>query len=69
MLYVPQWLPPGFTLDESDPDSLVLRRTDGSFVAVFSSWGATREGILEVVEEDHQIMRKEPTTTEDDKVG
>jgi len=55
-------------LDESDPGVLVLRRADGSFVAVFSRWGATRKGILEVVEKDHQIMRKEPTTTEDDKV-
>lgn len=49
----PQWLPPGYTLDESDPDMLILRRDDdGSFVAAFSARGATREGIMEAVEED-----------------
>ena len=51
-MYEPQWLPPGYVLDESDPDILILRRDDGSFVAAFSARGATREGILKAVEED-----------------
>ena len=42
------WLPKfDYYLDESDPDVLVLRRQDGTFVAAFSAQGATREGILE----------------------
>ncbi len=49
----PFWLPDGYTLDESDPDLLVVRRSDGSFVAAFSAWGATREGILEAVRDDY----------------
>jgi hypothetical protein len=47
----------GYRLDESDPDLLVLRREDGSFVAAFSARGATREGILEAVREDHRAQR------------
>jgi hypothetical protein len=43
----PPWLVPAYFLDESDPDILVLRRADGSFVAAFSASGATRDGILE----------------------
>jgi hypothetical protein len=35
-----------YYLHESDPDTLVLRRQDGSFVAAFSARGATREGIV-----------------------
>jgi hypothetical protein len=31
-----------YHLDESDPDVLVLRRQDGTFVAAFSACGATR---------------------------
>jgi hypothetical protein len=46
-------LPPHYFLDYSDPDVLVLRRQDGSFVATFSARGATREGILETAEEDY----------------
>jgi hypothetical protein len=40
-------------LDESDPDVLILRRQDDSFVAAFSASGATREGILEAAKEDY----------------
>ena len=47
------WLPDGYTLDESDPDLLVVRRTDGSFVAAFSAWVAIREGILDTVRYDY----------------
>ncbi len=46
------WLPPGYSLDGSDPDILFLRRWDGSAVAAFSARGATREGIKEAVEAD-----------------
>jgi hypothetical protein len=35
-----------YYLDESDPDILVLRRQDDSFVAHFSAQGATKEGII-----------------------
>ena len=43
-----------YYLDESDPDLLVLRRQDGSFVAAFSPRGATREGIVKAAEEDYR---------------
>ena len=36
-----------YYLDESDPDVVIVRRQDGSFVAAFSAQGATREGIVE----------------------
>jgi hypothetical protein len=42
-----------YYLDESDPDILVLRRQDGSFVAPFSAQGATKEGIIQAAEEDY----------------
>ena len=42
-----------YYLDESDPDIVVLRRQDGSFVAAFSARGSTREGIVEAVKEDY----------------
>jgi hypothetical protein len=42
-----------YHLDESDPDILVLRRQDGSFVAAFSARGATKEGIAEAANEDY----------------
>ncbi len=42
-----------YYLDESDPDILLLRRQDGSFVAAFSAQGATREGIVEAAKEDY----------------
>jgi hypothetical protein len=41
----PLRLPPGYGLDESDPDIVVLRRPDGTKVAVFSALGATFESI------------------------
>ena len=42
-----------YYLDESDPDVVILRRQDGSFVATFSAQGATREGIVEAAKEDY----------------
>ena len=45
-----------YYLDESDPDIVVLRRQDGSFVAAFSARGATREGITEAAKEDYRQL-------------
>ena len=42
-----------YYLDKSDPDIVILRRQDGSFVAAFSTSGATREGIDEAAREDY----------------
>jgi hypothetical protein len=42
-----------YFLDESDPDVVIVRRQDGSFVAAFSARGATREGIVEAAKEDY----------------
>jgi len=42
-----------YYLDEADPDVMILRRQDGSFVAAFSAQGATREGIVEATKEDY----------------
>ena len=51
-------LPPSYYLDEADdPDILALRRQeDGTLVAAFSAWGATKEGIAEAAEEDHRAL-------------
>jgi hypothetical protein len=49
-------LPSSYYLDESDPDILVLRRQDGSFVAAFSASGATKEGIWEAAMEDYRAL-------------
>jgi hypothetical protein len=38
-------LPPGYSLDRSDPDVLVLRCSHGKAVARFSAQGATAEAI------------------------
>ncbi len=45
-----------YHLDESDPDVVILRRQDGSFVAAFSARGATKEGILEAAREDRRSL-------------
>src|SRR5215210_2182115 len=51
------WLPKfDYYLSESDPDVVVLRRQDGSFVAAFSAIGATREGILQAAKEDYRRL-------------
>ena len=42
-----------YFLEESDPDVVILRRQDGSFVAAFSAREATREGIVEAAKEDY----------------
>ena len=48
-----------YYLDESDPDVVVLRRQDGTFVAAFSSRGVTEEGILEAATEDYKALLEE----------
>ena len=48
-----------YHLDESDPDVLVLRRQDGSFVAAFSACGATKEGIVGAAKEDYAALLHE----------
>jgi hypothetical protein len=53
----PEGLPKfDYYLDESDPDIVVLRRQDGTFVAAFSAHGVTREGILEAAKEDYAAL-------------
>jgi hypothetical protein len=42
-----------YYLDESDPDIVILRRQDDSFVAAFSAMGATREGIIGAAKTDY----------------
>jgi hypothetical protein len=49
-------LPEFYYLDESDPDILVLRRQDGTFVAAFSASGARREGLVQAAREDYQAL-------------
>ena len=45
-----------YYLDESDPDIVVLRREDGSFVAAFSARGATKVGSVEAAKEDYEKL-------------
>ena len=52
-------LPEHYYLDESDPDVLILRRQDGTFVAAFSAQGATSEGIVEAAREDYAALLRE----------
>ena len=49
LLHLPKF---DYHLDESDADVAGLRRYYGSFVAAFSAWGATGEGIVEATKED-----------------
>jgi hypothetical protein len=51
-------LPGSYFIDESDPDIVVLRREDGSFVAAFSAQGATEEGIRQAAMEDYRELRR-----------
>jgi len=51
------WLPKlDYYLDESDPEVVVVRRQDGTFVAAFSTRGATREGIVEAAKENYRRL-------------
>ena len=42
-----------YYVDGSDPDMVILRRQDDSFVAAFSARGVTDEGVIEAANEDH----------------
>jgi hypothetical protein len=55
----------GYYLDESDPDTVVLRRQDGAFVAAFSASGVTKEGIVEAAKEDYRALLEERTRSDD----
>ena len=57
-------LPSYYYLDKSDPDVLVLRRQDGTFVAAFSAQGATTEGIVEAADEDYAALLARARTIE-----
>jgi hypothetical protein len=48
----------------TDPDVVIIRRPDNTFVAVFSAQGATWEGITEAAREDYAAL-----VTEIAKVG
>ena len=47
------WLPEDYRLEHT-PDILILRRADGSVVALFSARGATREAVVRAIEEDQR---------------
>lgn len=48
-----------YYLDDSDPDIVILRRSDGAFVAAFSARGATKGTIREAAEEDYRALLRE----------
>ena len=52
-------LPPGYSLETEGSGCLVLRRADGSAVAVyaFSAFGPTPESIRLAAEEDRRALR------------
>jgi hypothetical protein len=50
------WLPPGYRLDlVSDPDVIILRRSDGTVVSRFTHTANTKE-IRRAAEEDHRAQ-------------
>lgn len=53
-------LPKHYLLDESDPDIVVVRRDDGTFVAAFSARGATNEDLVEAARADYGALIKQP---------
>jgi hypothetical protein len=50
-------LPPGYRLDTSDAASWVLRRPDGTAVARFGAWAASKEAVERVARDDHKKRR------------
>jgi hypothetical protein len=54
----PEMLFPKFNyyLDESDPDIVILRRQDASFVAAFSARGVTKGGLIDAAKEDYREL-------------
>ena len=51
-------LPPGYSLDHSDPDVLVLRCPHGAVVARFSARGATAEAIEREARTHHRARSR-----------
>ncbi len=51
-------LPPGYVLDRSDPDVLVLRDPHGDMVARFSAWGATEKAIEREAKVHHRELNR-----------
>ena len=47
-------LPPGYYLDRSDPEVLILRSPEGALVARFSTRGYAAESIEREAWEDHR---------------
>ncbi len=45
-----------YYLDESDPDVVILRRQDASFVAAFSARGVAKEGIIKAAKEHYREL-------------
>ena len=45
-----------YCIDASDPDIVILRRQDASFVAAFSARGVTKEGLIEAAKEDNREL-------------
>ena len=56
------YLPPGYYLDRSDPEVLILRSPEGEFVARFSAPGYLAESVEQQAWEDHRQrnMRRPP---------
>jgi hypothetical protein len=51
-------LPPGYRVDHSDPDVLVLRCPDGAALARFSARGATAEAIEREARTHHREQNR-----------
>ena len=57
--YDPMQVLPGYRMDiVSEPDVIILRRSDGSEVAKFSMSGATLEEIVKAAQEDYRKNRE-----------
>jgi hypothetical protein len=48
-----------YYVDGSDPDMVILRRQDDSFVAAFSARGVTDEGVIEAANKDYRELVRE----------
>jgi hypothetical protein len=57
----PPRLPPGYSLETAEPDFLILRRTDGSVVGIFSfsALGPAPESVSQAAEKDHRVLEGE----------
>ena len=54
------YLPPGYYLDRSDPEVLILRSPEGEFVARFSAPGHVTESVEREAWEDHRQRNMRP---------